>query len=609
MTGSKSEEKDRCELSEQFLEALPNPALTIDNEGSIDSINQAWLNLASANDLWLHRYRRGVDYIQAARSACGDRIRQAQEAAAGLREVIDREREIYSLKYSCTYSDQQKWFKMKATPFRWGGGLIIHQDITGLELERQWSKALFKNSTSAIALLDEEGRVKDINDRFKECFGYRLELIRGQKLDDVLEKGRVGSVDREKTKKALQNRKFEFEGRRYDSEGNPREYLIKGVPVDLNGEVKGIYAIFDDITEKKNQRRRLKYISYHDGLTGLYNRKFMKEQIKRLDTERQLPLSLIMLDINGLKIMNDCFGHEMGDKLLVRAAEIMSNSIRGEDILARWAGDEFVILLPQTSRKEAERIADRIEHRCEKTYRDRSDKDLAVSPPVSLGVGVASKTKPSICIKEILKTADRRMYRDKRKNGMTAKKKMLNCLLQRLFRRGYESAEHNRRVGELAIRLGENLKLSDDMIEDLDTLARLHDIGKLAVSEKIIKKQDELDEREWEAIKQHPVKGAQLVAPVREYAHLSSAIESHHENWNGRGYPRGRRGKEIPLLARIIALSDAYDVMISGRPHQKALSHEEAPQEIERCAGEQFDPELARRFVKMLKYDIRREGR
>ena len=608
MTGSTSDEQGGSERSEEFLESLPNPALTIDNEGAIVRINQAWLNLASDNDLWLHRYRRGIDYIQAARSACGGRTRQGHEAADGLREVIDRERDIYSLKYSCTYSGQQRWFRMKATPFR-QGGLIIHQDITGLELERQWSKALFKNSTSAIALLDEKGRVKDINDRFRECFGYSLALIRGQKLDDVLEKGRAGSVNREKTKKALQNRKFEFEGRRYDREGRPREYLIKGVPVDLNGEVKGIYAIFDDITDKKNQRRRLKYISYHDVLTGLYNRKFMKEQIKRLDTERQLPLSLIMLDINGLKIINDGFGHEMGDKLLVRAAEIMSNSIRGEDILARWAGDEFVILLPQTSREEAGRIAARIEHRCEKTYRDRCDKDLTVSPPVSLGVGVASKTKPSICIKETLKTADKRMYRDKSKNGMTAKKEMLNCLLQRLFRRSYESEEHSCRVAGLAIRLGAKLKLSDDIIEDLATLGRLHDIGKLAVSEEIIKKQDELNEREWQAIKKHAEKGAQLVAPVREYAHLSPSIESHHEHWNGRGYPRGKRGEEIPLLARIIALCDAYDVMISGRPHQKALSPEEALQEIERCAGEQFDPELARRFVKMLKYDRRREGR
>ncbi|SDL44376.1 PAS domain S-box protein [Halarsenatibacter silvermanii] len=597
-------------------------------------------------------------------------------------------------------------------------------DITELKEEKQWSDALFEESTSAIALLDENGEVVNINDKFRKIFGYKLSEIKDKQLDDVLENTKKDNVDREKTKKVLKGEKCKFEARRYDRDGNPYEFLIKGIPVKLDGEVKGIYAIFDDITESKQQRekleaiynastnvafvivdldkeqsetsikdfspgaenifgydrkevlekpvsilhpketedkipniiskmnkkedwrdklklkrkndknftamlnvhpftevlddnkvlgvvidvselektrKQLEYTSYHDELTDLYNRKFMKENMKRLDTERQLPISLIMLDVNGLKIINDTFGHEMGDRLLKKTSEILKDSIRQEDILARWAGDEFLILLPQTTSSEAEKIIERVENKCQQTYRQNCDKALKDEPPVSLGKGFATKTDPGQDLEKNLKLADEQMYKDKRKNGITAKREMINCLLHRLYKSSCENESHTLRITRLALKLGEKLGLSEGKLKDLSYLGSLHDIGKLTVDEEILQKSGALSEKECKDVKRHSAKGAKVVAPVKELTHLSTLIEYHHERWDGKGYPRGKEKTSIPLLARIIAIVDAYDVMTTGRPYKDSISKEEALEEIKECAGEQFDPELAGKFVEMMK--------
>lgn len=366
------------------------------------------------------------------------------------------------------------------------------------------------------------------------------------------------------------------------------------IPVSITGredELGVLARAFHKMSEKirsmirdlEQQKEKLQEISYQDNLTGLYNRTFLEEEIKRLDTIRQLPISLIMADINGLKLVNDTYGHEKGDELLVKTAAILRSSVRQEDLVARWAGDEFVILLPNTPEDKARIIFHRIEAQCQKCEGPIT---------VSLGIGMAVKTHIGQDIYEVLNEADDLMYQNKLTTSQNAKKNLIKGLLGVLESKGHETEEHARRMEELALKIGEKLDLSHYDIQKLSLLATLHDIGKTTIAEEILTKPGQLTAEEWEIMKGHSEKGYHIASTTKEYALIAEEIYHHHEWWDGTGYPKGLKKEKIPLLARIIALVDAYDVMIHGQPYREALSREEAAEELTACAGTQFDPQL-----------------
>ena len=486
------------------------------------------------------------------------------------------------------------------------GAYAMYDDITELKVEKEKLEAIFTASQNVAFVITEPdqknngAQIKEFSPGAENIFGYDREEIVDEQVSRLLApetENQIADMIENINKGESWSSKVKLQRKN----GKPFTALLNVYPFFGPHETNRALGVAIDISELEKTREKLQYLSYHDDLTGLYNRKFMEENMERLDTERQLPLSLVMLDINGLKIINDTFGHAMGDKLLKRTAEILQDSIRQEDILARWAGDEFVIMLPQTTAKEAEEILARIDNKCRQSYRQSCDKDLSKDPPISLGKGVATKIDPGEKLEEVLNRADKKMYEDKRKNGNTAKREMINCLLQRLYKNSYETERHSLRVGRLAMKLGEKLDLPDKSLEDLAYLGSLHDIGEVAIDRGILQKQGKLREDEWKKIKRHPGKGAKLVSPVGELNHLANIINYHHERWDGKGYPEGKTASNIPLLARIFAICDAYEVMTAGRPYKQAMSREEALEEIKNCAGSQFDPELAAEFIEMIK--------
>ncbi len=339
-------------------------------------------------------------------------------------------------------------------------------------------------------------------------------------------------------------------------------------------------------------RRKIRYKTFHDELTDIYNRTYLEQEIERLDTARQLPLSLIMIDINGLKIINDSFGHEKGDEVIKRTANLLQEALRTEDILARWAGDEFVILLPQTNKEEARKIKKRVEAKCKKTRQEEI--------PITLGIGLAVKDSEDRDIYEVLNEADQNMYSSKLANKEYAKNKMIKSLLDSLRSKSKENLNHARRMVKIAQQFGNKLGLKNSDLKKLKLLASLHDIGKVSVPEEILNKPEDLNEEEWEIVKQHCERGYRIILPTEKYMFIAEEVLCHHERWDGEGYPQGLAGKDIPYLARVISIIDAYDVMTNDQPYKQAISRQAALEEIESCAGSQFDPDMVEEFVEMM---------
>ncbi len=362
---------------------------------------------------------------------------------------------------------------------------------------------------------------------------------------------------------------------------------------DYSPEERKLLSIFARMLSNVSLRRKaeeiIRHTSFHDSLTGLYNRRYMEQEMERLDTKRQLPLSIIMADLNGLKLVNDTYGHEKGDELLKKAADILGEACREEDIVARWGGDEFVILLPQTTSENARMLRKRIASLC--SIADVED------VPVSMAMGVASKIDPKEDLKVILKDAEDNMYREKLTARHSTKSEVFKMLIKILEEKSFETKAHIQGMQNIARLIGKKINLSNSELDRLNTLITLHDIGNINISEEILTKEGPLTAREWEAIKRHPEIGSRIAGIEKEFAFVAEDILAHHERWDGSGYPYGLKGKEISLLARITVIADALEVMQSGRPYRKALNKSEIVAELKRCSGAQFDPEIIKALL------------
>ena len=361
-----------------------------------------------------------------------------------------------------------------------------------------------------------------------------------------------------------------------------------------NGSVIGAVEHVRDITERKELEERLRYLSFHDILTGLYNRTFFQEELRRLDTPRSLPLGILMGDVNGLKLVNDVFGHKEGDRLLVEAGKLLKISCRKEDIIARWGGDEFVILFPNVTEEAIKNIVERI-------YNNFKLSNFSLLP-LSISIGYAIKGCPEKDIEDVIKEAEDNMYRRKLLESKEIKQSIVQFLINTLKEITYESEEHIKEMQDIAYKFGKVLGLSGKDLETLELVARLHDIGMITVPKEIFNKRD-LSSEEWEAIKKHPTAGYRIVQSVPELAGIAEYILCHHERWDGSGYPQGLKGKDIPFLSRIIAIVDAFVSMRSDRPYREAKSLEDAIEELKRCSGSQFEPRLVEIFIEKVARD------
>ena len=481
------------------------------------------------------------------------------------------------------------------------GVVLVFRDETDkrqmqeqLRISEQTYRNLFHNAQVGLfrsRLLD--GVILEANHQIAHMFGYssREEFM----AEFVARDHYVEPAQRDEVLSLLKEdgevRHYEAQFRRKDGSTIWMLYSARAYPEE--GWLEGV---MEDITSRVEAEEKLRYLSYHDTLTGLHNRTFLEGEMERC-CAHDAYLSVIIGDVNGLKLVNDAFGHQQGDVLLVKIADILSRAAGEESIVARWGGDEFAIILPSGGQTRAMGVMKAIREACQ-------EEDCGGVMP-SLALGMATRRGGNEPLEEVLNRAEDRMYRQKLMEGSSIRSAILASLTSTLREKSFETEEHAERTRKLAIGIGKKLNLSESRLAALSLMATLHDIGKIATPDYILTKPGPLTSEEWEAIKKHPEVGYRITHALPDLAPISEAILAHHEWWDGNGYPRGLKGEEIPLVARIIALVDAYDVMTHDRPYKPAMTPQEALEELLRCAGTQFDPHLVQVFVEMMESEQR----
>lgn len=360
-----------------------------------------------------------------------------------------------------------------------------------------------------------------------------------------------------------------------------------------NQEFKSMNSeLLREIIIRNRTEERLKYLSFHDNLTGLYNRAFFEEQLQRLSAPRYSPVTIIVCDVDGLKFINDTLGHDIGDSLLVAVAEVIKKSYREGDVVARTGGDEFALLIPNSTEAMVGKTCNKIRDAVA-LYNEENSK-----LPLSISLGFAT-SHDGLSPADLFKEADNNMYREKLHRSQSARSAIVQTLKKALGARDFITEGHADRMQDLVIELAKSINIPERKHADLRLLAQFHDIGKVGIPDNILFKPGPLSSEEYDEMKRHCEIGYIIAMSPPDLGPIADLILKHHEWWNGEGYPMGLKEEEIPLECRILAVADAFDAMTSDRPYRKALSCEDALDELKKCAGKQFDPRLVDDFLRL----------
>ena len=473
------------------------------------------------------------------------------------------------------------------------GKIFILKNVTAkvkmqkaLEESEKRYRSIFENSIDGIYQSTLDGQYIDVNTALIKMLGYesKEELFQKNIKTDIYfsEKDRPNIENRNKPFETILKKK---NGAKIWVEINSKVVITNGTPQYFEGIVR-------NINYRKISEEKIKYLNFHDHLTGLYNRYFFEEELVRLDSKRLYPTSLLLADINGLKLINDTFGHKKGDEILIQAAKIFKQCFRKEDIVSRWGGDEFCMILPNTDELTALNIADRIQKKFRASFIDNLE--------LSLSFGVSTKTSENIRYEEVVKMAEDKMFRHKLMNKQSIHSNIITSLSRALEERHYETHEHAKRMSTYANLLGKELELEQEIIDELSLLSVLHDIGKISISDNIVLKPGKLTKEEFEIMKKHSEIGYNIAKSTPELTSIAMGILTHQEKWDGTGYPLQLKGEDIPLIARIIAVVDAFDAMTTDRSYRKSLGIEKAIEELNNGAGTQFDKNIVEKFLGIL---------
>lgn len=452
-------------------------------------------------------------------------------------------------------------------------------------------RTLFEKGPGIMIQMDKEGHILTANKAALSALEYKKHDLIGKSLLEL-------AIDPPKNKKMFQIARshitLPLEVNLLSGGGDLITVSALFHLMDQEEELGEIYLFGQNITQKKEYEDHIKFLSYHDKLTGLYNRTYFDECLRKLHEDHTKKYAIIIGDVNGLKETNDLFGHKVGDELLKVMSEILKNSTRQTDIVCRIGGDEFAILLPDADDRVAKSVCDRVRESCDE------HQDFLIS--ISIALGYSSRLCKDHSSESIVKEADDKMYKNKLNLSKSIRSSIVTSLKASLEEKTLETNEHAERIQKYAIALGKKISLSDSQMDELVLAAMFHDIGKIGVPDSILLKPGALDDDEWQVMKKHCDIGFNILNSSANMASVAKYVLHHHERWDGSGYPSGLKAEEIPLISRMIAIADAYDVMTTDRVYSRSMTPLEAIEELVRCKGTQFDPELIDHFISCLSY-------
>ncbi|RNC29839.1 MAG: 3'3'-cGAMP-specific phosphodiesterase 2 [Candidatus Dichloromethanomonas elyunquensis] len=372
---------------------------------------------------------------------------------------------------------------------------------------------------------------------------------------------------------------------------------------------------------EKEIQRKLERLASHDGLTGLRNHRsfqlILDEMLDRAE-KRKEPLSLIMLDIDYFKVYNDSFGHQKGDSVLKLVAAIIRECTPEWGECARYGGEEFIVILPGKTMEFAKAIGEQIGSKIENAKVPGAE--VLPKGRLTVSVGVAEYPLIAANKEKLIQKADEALYKAKFASKdkveiyysvfdelslslMEGERDLLNSirtLTMVIDAKDRYTYGHSERAMQLARKLAEKVRLNEEETKELCYSSLLHDIGKIEISREILNKPAELNAPEWEILKQHPQWGADIIRPMQSLKGTVEIILHHHENYDGSGYPKGFKGEDIPLGARILRIIDSYDAMTSDRPYKRGMTEAQAIEELSRLSGQHYDPFLLEKFIQIL---------
>lgn len=381
------------------------------------------------------------------------------------------------------------------------------------------------------------------------------------------------------------------------ADGTSFEVEYYSFPQIRNGEIIGAVISFRDITMRRQKEAKIQYLNCYDVLTGIHNRRCFEENRGKVDIAENLPLSVIFADINGLKMTNDIFGHTAGDELIKKSSEILKKVCRQNDLVARIGGDEFIILLPKTTEENAALILARIRA----GFADARVEAIKCS----ISLGLYTKHSPEQSLDEIMANAENAMYKDKTMNRKSINKDIIDTIIDTMHSANAREKQHSEAVSEMCAEMGTALHLAETDISKLCRAGYLHDIGKIVLDQSILEK-DSFTEEEIEKIQQHSAVGFRILSLFDDTLDLAEYIYGHHERWDGTGYPRGLKGEEIPLISRIISVTETYDRLLERNNFPLEERTAAALEKIRSRIGTRFDPRIAKLFIELTEEKMKR---
>ena len=407
------------------------------------------------------------------------------------------------------------------------------------------------------------------------------DLLRDETISAFLK----GSVAASRAENQLITRNFAFKSR-------GKQFFLEA-RVNIIGAEDALIVI-RDMTQEVLSKTKLSEMARQDVMTKLANRRCFEESLSKYTGKYCEKLTVIMLDIDGLKIINDTYGHPVGDQLIIAMSNILRDTFVDSECIARVGGDEFTILLVGKEQTEVELLFKEMNSKITEISRAASPITLSASFGYSFLQSGEADTR------QMYLEADDNMYKNKLLKDSGSWNGLVKSLMKALETKNCLTPGRIQRLGKLAVRMGTELALPQSKLNRLELLLIFHDIGKVGIPDSILKKDGPLTANEWEIMKTHSIVGKSIAESSPELKDIAELILLHHERWDGCGYPNGLRGEEIPIECRLLSVVDAYDAMTNSRPYRSPLPSADAVKEIIACSGTQFEPRMVDIFTNIL---------